>query len=277
MAPSKLSQEERTKRKREAAKLRQRRCRAKKKVMDSELKKDSLSTHKINYAISSTRNEFPSPAFEIPSIVNPLQQESMTRRTRSRSKKTAVQGLSSDDKCMSTPLRSDISLMPVVTPLADNKILKCDYGSMQQMPPLLPNVTIDIQNRSPISSPPTPPARIDEEELNAIGAMLSLRHSPVAGLCEMTSDKFPKSFKPRSSPDQSKGIFHAPLATSPTNSPPLMPNIEAAANQIPKTLTNSRCMDPRPYSRACLTKQRGIKLMEKGRDLSPGVYFYYHN
>jgi hypothetical protein len=56
-----------------------------------------------------------------------------------------------------------------------------------------------------------------------------------------------------------------------------MPNIEAAANQIPKTLTNSRCMDPRPYSRACLTKQRGIKLMEKGRDLSPGVYFYYHN
>jgi len=276
MAPSKLSQEERTRRKREAAKLRQRRCRAKKKVMDSEIKKDSLSTHKIKYAKSSSRNASTSPAFEIPSIVIPLQQESMTRRTRSRSKKTAIQGLSSDDKCMSTPLRSDFSSMPVVTPLSDNEIPKCDYGSMPQMPPL-PNVTIDIQNRTPTSIPPTPPARIDEEELNAIGAMLSLRHSPVAGLCEMTSDKFPKSFKPRSSPDQSKGIFHAPLATSPTNSPPLMPKIESAANQIPNILTNSRCMDPRPYSRAYLTKQRGIKLMEKGLDLSPGVYFYYHH
>lgn len=272
MAPSKLSQEERTRRKREAAKLRQRRCRAKKKVLESELKKDSLSTHKIKFAKSSTRTASPSPAFEPPPTVDPLQQESMTRRTRSRSKKTAIQDLSSDDKCMSTPLRSKFSSMPVVTPLANNEIPKCDYVSMPQMPPL-PNVAIDIQNRTPTS---TPPARIDEEELNAIGAMLSLRHSPVAGLCENSTDKFPKSFKPRSSPDQSKGIFHAPLATSP-NSPPLLPKIESAANKIPKFPINSRCMDPRPYSRAYLTKQRGIKLMEKGRNLSPGVYFYYHH
>mmetsp|Transcript_377 Transcript_377/g.531 ORF Transcript_377/g.531 Transcript_377/m.531 type:complete len:275 (+) Transcript_377:103-927(+) len=274
MAPSKLSQEERTKRKREAAKLRQRRCRAKKKIMESELKKDHLSTNKIKYATSSARNDSPSHAFEILSTVDPLRQESMTRRTRSRTKKTAILDLSSDvNECMSTPLRSDFSSMAVVTPLASDEIPKCDYGSMPQMPPL-PNVTIDIQNRTPTS---TPPARIDEEELNAIGAMLSLRHSPVADSCKNTTDKFPKSFKPRSSPDQSKGIFHAPLATSPS-SPPLLPQIHAA-NKIPNILTNSRFMDPRPYShsRAYLTKERGIKLMEKGRNLSPGVYFYYHH
>ena len=269
MAQSKLSQEERVRRKREAAKFRQRRCRAKKKE-EAAVKKQRLQNNKAKPMKSSARIASPESVSDTTRV--PIQQESKRVHTHSRTnnKKLILDHCSDPNMCMSPPPRPNSSLVPIVTPLVGDPIPQSNHCSTPQMEPL-PNVTIDIQNRTLTNS--TPPARIDEEELKAIGAMLSLRHSPVQDLCDKITDKSPVSFSARSIPDQSIGAFHAPLAT-PCNNLPFLPKIQPT-NRSPN-IPSTPFMGSSPYLHQSLTRRRGSTLIENGRSLRPGVYFYHN-
>jgi hypothetical protein len=109
--------------------------------------------------------------------------------------------------------------------------------------------------------------------LKAVGAMLSLRHSPDQALREKITGKSPISFSARSIPDQSTGTFHVPLAI-PGTSLPLLPKIQPP-NTILNTSTTS-FVGSNPYLHRALTRQRGSTLMKNGRNLRPGVYFYHN-
>jgi len=268
MAKSKLSQEERARRKREAAKFRQRRCRSKKKE-EAELKKQQLqkkSKSKSTKCIA--RKSSPeSVTRTIATSFVPIHQEPHTHSSQAK-KITFLIPSSDSNTCMSPPLRSVSSTMPMVTPLAGDYIPQSNHLSLPQMSSLPKNTTIEIQNRTPTSTPP-----IDEEELKAVGAMLSLRHSPDQALREKITGKSPISFSARSIPDQSTGTFHVPLAI-PGTSLPLLPKIQTP-NTILNTSTTS-FVGSNPYLHRDLTRQRGSTLMKNGRNLRPGVYFYHN-
>lgn len=166
MAASKLSQEERLKRKREAAKLRQRRCRAKKR--EAELQKLRKSKSKSNVS-SKAKGTHQLVNHSHGSTVNPEIQTKLSSVTNTIHSK-ATKDLLISTPCSSSSSNTTCSKHNVVTPHGNtSSLLPC-------MPPLSKSHSID---RDRERSTCTPPASMADQELTAIDAILSLRHSPV--------------------------------------------------------------------------------------------------
>ncbi len=281
MAVSKLSMEERQRRKREAARLRQRRCRAKKKEK-AEQNRKRIIKRKIAVKIPSAINNA-EPGF---SHDRSKQFTRSPRRGPTKEKKNKTPVLL--DLCSPHPSQYHDHFNNV-TPTASNSLQV--YGALSpklqssqdflQMPPLpsvhnsaavTPNSEHNAQNISCFSSS----QEVDECELSAAGAMLSLRHSPV-----------PDSFRQKYSlsPRSTVGLKVGAMA------PPPIPGFHKVAVEEQRTHLTS-CQDKRPV----MTPRRHqyypvapkqvhhqedfpkyhYRVDSERRSLSPGIYFFYH-
>lgn len=268
MVASKLSPEERQRRKREAARLRQRRCRAKKREISEKLRTQGKTTKKISNKIASPskRKQILSPG---PSP-RAIQEQNVTHLS------SRVFSLA-DETDLSTPKRpmDNTNSKSLSTP---NSIM-----NFPQMPPLLNtngdndtkpghNVKNAIFAGNGQSSKPSTP--VDENELRAVDAMLSLRNSPV-----------PESIQPKYT--LSPRNMTADRSTS-LHSSPLMPGI--CNSRVKKTrypynlhlMKNSQftlCEDSPGMSPKRVQFNERVKRSEnsmKSLQLPPGIHYFYH-
>jgi hypothetical protein len=271
MAASKLTQEERLRRKREAAKLRQRRCRAKKK-REAELQKLRKSKSK----------SIVSPCKKIDSM------QFMNLSKRSAFKPVTQMDIISGGMNSCPELPKDLlSLTPCSSsnsPTVPHLVTPQGSSSLPPMPPLSSSTKVEQER---VNSTSTPPARIDEHELTAIDAILSLRRSPTTEPTEENIIPSPpkmlhcgtKFIQPVKGSLDYMHEYKAPL--------PFLPEIKSSASsKLPfpagcKSVA-SRSPSYHPYenygiSRYAVSRaERGDLLMQKRCSLSPGVYFYYN-
>ena len=269
MTSSKLSQEERLRRKREAAKLRQRRCRAKKK-REAELQKlrkcKSKSTtvpckRNGSTIVTNGKNEC---AF---SANSPIDLSGMTTTCSKQTK----------DFTVLTPCSSSD------TPSKHNLVTPQGTSCIPAMPPLSRSSRIE-EDRLIVTG--TPPARIDEHELTAIDAILSLRRSPVTEPDDKLIPASPVSFSTGTTSnsfeeESQTGIhdFNATLPFLPEIKSPVSARlpVPVGCKSLPSTF-----LCHQPYVNYGLPRcapsrtERSDLLMKNRCSLAPGVYFYYN-
>ena len=297
MPVSKFSQEERLRRKREAARLRQRRCRAKKKQRELELKELELKSQKLlaNKKVKTSTNPLtkqgkvsktsaPSSSSLFPASTSVVSssskkdrhERSVTHQNCRPSKDTPTKEatLSTYPQAIlvnefTSPRNGHGSTLPnVVTPNNVNM-------TFPAMPPL-PSVTLHSEASDHKQGSTSPSAVVDKEELHAVGAMLSLRHQSPVLPREIESPK--KIIESAYLPNLSwQSTFKSPPAVR--SYVPLMPKIatkrdldECAMNTYPVQLAH-RSQDS--------SHQVGFPtgkddMMNRGRNLRAGVYFYYN-
>ncbi|GFH46275.1 predicted protein [Chaetoceros tenuissimus] len=296
MPASKFSQEERLRRKREAARLRQRRCRAKKKQRELELKELELKSQKplankrlktstapltkqgrVSKTSAPSSSLFPASAGAASSSSKKDRNErSVTHQNCRPTKDTPTKGtiLTSYPQTVianefTSPRKGHGSTLPnVVTPTNVNM-------TFPAMPPL-PSVTLPSEASDDKQASTPPSAVVDKEELHAVGAMLSLRHqSPVLPREIESPKKIIESACLPNLPWQS--TFKSPPAVR--SYVPLMPKIatkrdldECAMNTYPVQLAH-RSQDS-SYQVGFPTDKDDM--MNRGRNLRAGVYFYYN-
>lgn len=295
MPGSKFSQEERLRRKREAARLRQRRCRAKKKQRELELKELELKSQKllankrlkISTAPLTKRGKasktgassslFPaSTGVASSSSKKDRYERSVTHQNCRPTKDTPTKEatLSTYPQAIlvnefTSPRNGHGSTLPnVVTPTNVNM-------TFPAMPPL-PSVTLHSEASDDKQASTPPSAVVDKEELHAVGAMLSLRHQSPVLPREIESPK--KIIESAYLPNLSwQSTFKSPPAVR--SYVPLMPKIatkrdldECAMNTYPVQLAH-RSQDSSHQVGFPTDKD---DMMNRGRNLRAGVYFYYN-
>lgn len=192
MGRSKLSPDERLRRKREAARLRQRRCRAKKKkeqvVKLPNIPNSKLKISKQVETPSNTKHASRPPMRK--RVIPRCNQE--LKMTQSASDQLAIEKLQrpSEQTTPSCKVRTSsfVTLNPVynfpqMPPLSTSHILhpSSDNGFSER---------IDASRDTHVYKPST---SISENELRAVNAMLSLRHSPVPEVSNHCRSKYTPS------------------------------------------------------------------------------------
>jgi hypothetical protein len=151
------------------------------------------------------------------------------------------------------------------------------------MPPLSNSIRFEEER---VKSTSTPPARIDEHELTAIDAILSLRRSPVTEPEEKILPSSPKTFHCGTKSIHSTGgrldYMHDHNASL-----PFLPEIKSPVSaKLPlpvgcksvasRSLSYYPCENYGISSYATNRTERGDLLMQNRCSLAPGVYFYYN-
>merc|ERR1711971_1440153 len=145
------------------------------------------------------------------------------------------------------------------------------------MPPL-PSASLHSETSDDKQAPTPHPAAVDKEELHAVGAMLSLRHqSPVLSR-EIESPK--KIIESTCLPNLSwQSTYQTPPAVR--TCVPLMPKITAKRDRDEYAMnTHPVQLAHRPQTQDS-SRQIGFPtdkddMMNRGRKLRAGVYFYYN-
>lgn len=269
MAASKLSQEERLRRKREAAKLRQRRCRAKKK-REAELQKIRKSKSKSIVSPYKKPDSVQFMNLSNQSAFKPVTQMDFSGGTDTCPELTK-------DLLALTPCSSSSS------PSTVNLVTPQGSSALPPMPPLSSSTRFEEER---VSSTSTPPTQIDEHELTAIDAILSLRRSPVTEPEEKINPSSPESFHCEVKSTQAFGgsldyvhDHNVPL--------PFLPEIKSPVSaKLPFPVgcksVASRSISYYPYKTYGISRypinriERGDLLMQNRCSLAPGVYFYYN-
>jgi hypothetical protein len=278
MAASKLSPDERQRRKREAARLRQRRCRAKKKENAEIFRKERFVNKKTSGKLSISFNH------TVPALSPERKQQPSPRRAIKEKNVTRV----SLDLCSTTD-----EFNPSTPENSSHKVHTSSFSTphsiinFPQMPPLpnIRNAAIAPSSDHNVRKIPSRArhacfsnSQVDESELTAADAMLALRHSPI-----------PDSSRPKYALSP-RTITRA----STVHPPPILPGFNKTMVKTGKPschvrLTmNSQYGQDNPIARRQFLYPkdrrqfhfddrvgRGKKL-RNNLHLPPGIHFFYH-
>ena len=299
MAPSKLSQEERARRKRENARIRQRRCRAKKKQLAELMRKQEDEQKAIKPNIPSRLTISPKRA--VPALLN---SEDMERSAFTPVKEGSVTQKLPLDPCPdgenlrpSTPARSHE--VPIVSLVGTTPHSVTNFP---EMPPL-PNASNGNSSKAVAESSSVPPSHIAESELTAIDAMLSMRTSPVPESSRLKGTPSPRTIATASSNEVSKEASLRPSTTK-RGSAPFLPEMgntgwekkelefrsrhDTRPSLSPTEYNDFTPIAPKqdsvysqqinydPYKLKAIMIGSREEVAGNNRSLSPGVYFYYN-
>mmetsp|Transcript_653 Transcript_653/g.1160 ORF Transcript_653/g.1160 Transcript_653/m.1160 type:complete len:280 (-) Transcript_653:152-991(-) len=275
MAASKLTQDERLRRKREAAKLRQRRCRAKKK-REAELQ--NLRKSKSKSIVSPYKKSDSVQFIKLPNraVFKPLTQMDLSGGGTNTGPDVTK------DLLALTPCSSSHSPPPTL-----NLVTPQGSTSLPSMPPLSSCTKFEEERAN---STCTPPSQIDEHELTAIDAILSLRRSPVTEAEEQILPSFPQVFDAGTKLIHSTGCRGGSLDYMHGHNVPLpfLPEIKShgtavklpfpvgCKNVASRSLSFYPCENYGTSKYSTSRSERGDLLIQNRCSLPPGVYFYHN-